>query len=163
MKLVGGTWEEPGAQAIAQWVAERIPHVGLAESFGPYTALGVLSNDETRILGGCVFHNYVPAYRSVDISTASDNARWLTRAVIVGLMDYPYRTLDCERLTAVTPKRSASVRRFLEHFGFKREGSHPMAFGDFGDAISYGLLRKDWEARRALLDGKKDPSRADAA
>lgn len=166
MRLIGGTYEEPGGQAIAQWVAERIPHVGQASDFGLYTALGVMAADDSRLLGGVIFHNYVPAYRTVEVSTASESPRWLTRAVIAGVFGYAFSTLGVERVTAVTPRRAASSRRFLEKFGFKREGAHPKAFGDYGDAISYGLLRKAWEATpycRGRLGGKEDPTGPDAA
>ena len=148
MRLILGGFGDPTGQFIAAWVAGRIPHVGNAESFGLYSSIGVLSADGTHLLGGVVYHNYVPAYRSIEISTASETPRWLTKSVIAGIFAYPFTQLQVDRVQAVTPKSSASARTFLEKFGFKREGSHRKAYGDFGDAISYGLLRSDWEKCR---------------
>lgn len=166
MKLIFGTHEDQTGQFVAEWVGRRIAHVGDGASFGLYSAIGVVAADGFNLLGGVVYHNYVPAYRSIEISTAADTARWLTRPVIASIMAYPFSQLQVERVTAVTPKRSASARRFLVKFGFKREGAHPKAYGDFGDAISYGLLRKDWDASpwaRGRLGGQENahgPGRA---
>lgn len=154
---MGGHGDQTG-QFIAAWVAGRIPHVGEG-GFGPlYASIGWMNDDGSRLLGGAVYHNYVPAYRSIEISCVSEVS--FTRAVIAGVMAYPFRQLKVDRVQAVTPKSSASARKFLEKFGFKREGSHRKAYGDFGDAISYGLLRTDWEGGWLTQGRKRDIARS---
>jgi RimJ/RimL family protein N-acetyltransferase len=130
---------------IGPWVAERVPHMALRA--GDFAAFGVV-DDAGVIRGGALFHTYQPSYRTIEITFALESARWLTRQIILGIMAYPFDQLHCGRVTAATPKTSASARRFLETFGFRREGSHPKAFGDFGDAISYGLLEEHWRSSR---------------
>ena len=131
---------------VGGWVARLIPHVGTAEAWGPYAAIGVES-EEGEPLGGVVFSGYQPAYRSIEVSFASASPRWLTRPIICAMMRYPFDQLGCQRLTAVTPRRNKPARRFVEVFGFKREGLVRRGFGD-DDAVISGLLRREWDASR---------------
>lgn len=58
-------------------------------------------------------------------------------------------SLRCQRLTAITPRRAKAARRFLDAFGFKREGLIRKGFGD-DDAVVSGMLKREWEASRWL-------------
>lgn len=136
-----------GADAVvAQWVAERIPQMESGEDFGPCVAIGVVAEDSTP-LGGVVFNNWQPKFRSIEVSFAASSARWLTRPLISEILTYPFAGLDCRRITAVTPRKAASARRFLEVFGFKREGLVREGFGD-DDAVVSGLLWREWRCHR---------------
>ena len=66
---------------------------------------------------------------------------------VLALRSYPFDQLACHRLTAITPKKARAARRFLDHFGFKREGVVRRAFGE-DDAIVSGLLKAEWERSR---------------
>ncbi|HLI66322.1 MAG TPA: GNAT family protein [Caulobacteraceae bacterium] len=134
------------SEAVAAWVAARIPQMEGAGDFGACAAIGVAAEDG-RALGGVVFHNYQPRFRNIEASFASESPRWLTRRLIGQIMAYPFDQLACQRLTAITPKKAAAARAFLDHFGFKREGVVRKGFGD-DDAIVSGLLRREWRASR---------------
>lgn len=136
---------------MAWWVADRIDQMGDGSDFGECTAFGVSGKD--GILGGVVFNNWIPRYRSVEVSFASASPRWLTRPIIKSIMSYPFDKLECERVTALTPSRTASARRFLQTFGFVKEGEVRKGFGD-DDAVISGLLKEEWLASRWSLDGK---------
>ncbi len=131
---------------VAEWVAHQLPHVANGEAFGPCAAIGIesLGGDP---LGGVVFSGYQPAYRSIEVSCASASPRWLTRSLIQGIFRYPFDQLDCQRVTAVTGRRNRPSRRFLETFGFKREGLVRKGLGE-DDAVIYGLLKREWQASR---------------
>jgi RimJ/RimL family protein N-acetyltransferase len=133
-------------QAIACWVAERIPHMSGADDFAPCSAIGVVS-EEGRALGGVVFSNWQSRFRNIEVSFASETPRWLTRNLIRQILAYPFDQLACQRLTAVTPKKARAARAFLDHFGFKREGVVRRGFGN-DDAIISGLLRREWMRSR---------------
>jgi RimJ/RimL family protein N-acetyltransferase len=77
---------------------------------------------------------------------------WADPAAIGTILRYPFTTAGCVRVTAVTPRRATSSRRFLEGLGFKREGSVRLGFGD-DNAILYGLLESEWRAGRFGPDG----------
>src|SRR5579859_6057482 len=117
-------------EKVAAWVGARIAWLP-AQGFGPCVAFGVMS-DEGKPLGGVVFNNWQPAYRSIDISGASATPRWLTRPVVRQILSYPFLQLDCLRITAITPRKATKARQFLPKLGFKLEGVHRHAFGDHG-------------------------------
>lgn len=131
---------------VADWVARRIPHVGSGPAFGPCAAIGVAAADG-RPLGGVVFSNWQPACRSIEASFAADSPRWLTRRIIGAMLRYPFVQLDCQRITTLTPRGAVAARRFIDAFGFRREGLVRKGFGD-DDAVVSGLLRREWEAGR---------------
>jgi RimJ/RimL family protein N-acetyltransferase len=131
---------------VAAWVAARIPQMEGPGDFGPYVAIGVES-EAGRPLGGVVFSNFLPRYGSIEASFASDHPRWLTRPLIRQIMSYPFGQLGCARITAVTPRRARAARRFLDAFGFRREGLVRKGFGT-DDAVISGLLRREWDASR---------------
>jgi RimJ/RimL family protein N-acetyltransferase len=131
---------------VAAWVAARIPQMQGPEDFGPCAAIGVES-EAGRPLGGVVFSNYLPRYGAIEASFASEHPRWLTRALIRQIMSYPFSQLSCRRITAVTPARATAAQRFLQAFGFRREGLVREGFGA-DDAVISGLLRREWETSR---------------
>lgn len=139
---------------VAAWVAARIPQMTGSQDFGPCDAIGVVSEDGTP-LGGVVFHGYQPRFGNMELSMASDSPRWLTRRLISGILAYPFDQHGVQRVTALTPKRNAACRRFLELFGFKREGVIRRGFGD-DDMIVSGLLRSEWE--RSRFNMRRDAS-----
>lgn len=139
--------------AVCDWVARHIPRMEEAlarceygDAFGPATAIGVLDG-RGLLVGGVVYHNWQPAFRSIELSFAATSSRWLTREIIGYLLRYPFDDLNCQRVTGFTPRRATSARRFLDRFGFKREGLVRRGFGD-DDAVISGLLRKEWQESR---------------
>lgn len=145
-------------QQVAEWVAARIPQMESAADFGFCSAIGVVREDGTP-LAGVVYSNYVPRHRSLEMSFASASPRWLTKNLIQKLMSYPFDQLNCQRVTALTPRRAASARRFLDTFGFKREGLVRRGFGD-DDAVISGLLKREWLRSKwiAPLKPREGPS-----
>lgn len=145
MKLLYGHSTE-----VAAWVGWRIPYVAqrLARDpdkppFGAASAIGVL-DERGKLVAGVVYHGYDPDCPSVEMSFAASTARWLTKALVCELLRYPFEQLGCIRITGVTPRRATSARRFLDKFGFKREGLVRSAFGA-DDAVISGLLRTEWD------------------
>jgi RimJ/RimL family protein N-acetyltransferase len=135
---------------FAAWVQARIPQMaGLPGGFGPCTAIGVAHGDV--VVGACVYHGYQPRFGSIEMSFASVDPRWLIgpagerKAIIRGLMGYPFDQLKVGRVSATTPKKNRAARRFIDKFGFKREGVARRGFGD-DDAILSGLLESEWRA-----------------
>lgn len=136
---------------MAHWVAEHIPHMavripdfGYGEVFGMGVAIGV-ADSEGFLVGGVVYHNYDPYFRSMELSCASTTPRWVTREIICALLRYNFGQAQCRRITSVVPRKSTSARRFLEGLGFKREGCVRFGFGS-DHAIVYGLLVEEWTA-----------------
>lgn len=133
--------------AVARWVASRIPLMDGTLGFEvKAVAFGILSDDGPP-LGGVVFTDWQPAYRSIQVSFASVSPRWLTPRLVTAILDYPFGQLACQRITSLTPSTAASAVGFLERFGFVREGLIRRGFGT-DDAIVSGLLAEDWAGHR---------------
>lgn len=133
-------------QAVANWVASRIPQMH-GQPFAPEAkAIGVC-DERGEPLGGVVFTNWQPWYRSIEAHFASASPRWLTRRIVVEILDYAWSQLQCRRITAITPSSAASALRFLESFGFVREGLVRHGFGE-DDAVISGLLSEEWLSSR---------------
>lgn len=145
MKLLHGHADE-----VAAWVGWRIPLTAkqlerdpTCKPFGPCYAIGVLDRNDT-LIAGVVYNNWFPDFQSVELSFAAETSRWLTRNLICELMQYAYGTLGCNRVNAVTPKKARDARKFLDAFGFKREGVATDGFGPGEDAIISRLLKREW-------------------
>ena len=145
MKLVAGADE-----AVATWVARQLGVV----NFGPCSAFGVMDEGGEHV-GGIVFHNYHPRYRSVEISLAMRSPHWATREIIRRTLGFAFEHLACGRITLSTPQSAASARRLLTKLGFKQEGLVRRGFGT-DDAVISGLLEEEWRSGRwgPLADGQ---------
>lgn len=138
---------------VAHWVATQIPHLAPHLSqfeyggvFGQAAAIGVI-NAGGELVGGVVYHNWNPIAGNIELSFAAKDPRWLTPTIVRHLLRYCWVQLQCQRITAVTPRRATRAREFLDRFGFKREGSIRRGFGT-DNAIISGLLREEWDAHR---------------
>jgi RimJ/RimL family protein N-acetyltransferase len=136
--------------AVAAWVAARIPHMHGA-GFGPCTAIGVEADDGSP-LGGVVFNEWRPMFQSLEMSCAADSRRWLTRPIVKQILAYPFRQLNCVRVTAVVARKDKHVRGFIEKLGFRCEGIVRKGLL-VDDAAIYGLLRDEW-VRGPWSDGQ---------
>lgn len=120
--------------ALSRWAGERL---GIAD-FGPCATIGVVARG--NLVAVAVFHQY--RHPNIEISFVTADKRWSTPQTVRGVMRYPFIQLGCKRLTAITEATNQSTRTFLCRLGFTQEGYHPDAF-ETGDAVTYGLLRKD--------------------
>ncbi len=127
---------------VAEWVGQRIPHVGNGASFGQCAAIGLV-DDEGIIQAGAVYNNFQPQYRNIEISFGLAAKGRLTREAIRILLRYPFAQLNCRRCTAITPLKATSTRAFLEKLDFRREGVVRHGFGN-DHAVIYGLLDHHW-------------------
>ena len=89
-------------EIVASFVASLIPEC--SRGFGACQAMGVLDRDD-KLVAGVVFNNWEPEYGVIEISGATVNRRWLTRAIVREIFSYPFDTLDCQMIvTRVHPK-----------------------------------------------------------
>lgn len=114
-------------EAIAAWVADRIPHVGGLGFSGPCAAIGIASGD--RLLAGIVYHDYQAAYGTIQLSMAAESPMWARRETIRALLHYPFRQLGVFKAWTATPHDNDAALRVNEHIGFKREGTLAHHFG----------------------------------
>lgn len=124
--------------AVANWVQAQIPHA--VNGFGPCVALGIAIDDV--LIAGVVYHEWRPAYRSVQMSIAAASPKWATKGNLRAIFAYPFLDLKANRATAITPKRNRRARHLIEGTGFKLEGCARKGFLS-DDAVIYGMLRNE--------------------
>lgn len=125
---------------VAEWVRRRIPAMRAKFPDGS-KAIGVI--DGENLLGGVVFHGYMPEYRAIEWSAAATSPAWLSLPIINEIMEYPFKQLGCNRITAAIAKKNLRAQKFHFRFGFKHEGTIRRGFGN-QDAMIFGMLQSDW-------------------
>ncbi|HEY1430760.1 MAG TPA: GNAT family protein [Stellaceae bacterium] len=102
-------------ERVAEWVRQRVPHV---PDWGPCAVIGVMRGEE--LLAGVVYNNY--RWPSIEASIASASPEWCSRRNLAAIFAYPFITLKCRRLGAMTEDASLGVIAFLRRLGFREEG-----------------------------------------
>ena len=136
-------------ELLAAWAAKKIPHIASAESFGKYVAIGVASGPtkDDKLWAVCIFHEYIPDYGTVQISMASCNPRWASRATIRDLLATPFLQYKVNKVFTATPHHLDNVIRFNQAIGFTREATLRHQFGKGTHAVVCGLLWSEYQKK----------------
>lgn len=129
--------------ALVRWIGERL---GIND-FGPCITIGVLHSGE--IVAVALYNKFI--HPNIEVSFAISSPSWASPGAVKGILSYPFVQLNCKRVTATVSAENRKAMAFLLRLGFRREGYHPDALPT-GDAVTYGLLRKD--AARWIEDVK---------
>lgn len=130
---------------VAAFVAKLMP-VRMT-SFENCVAIGVEKGN--IMIAGAVFTDYHIRQhgKDIQISFAATYPIWANRAMIRGILSYPFVQLDCQRLTLLVAKSNKRARKLIEGLGFRLEGVHWRAYDGRNDAISYCLRKEDAVAK----------------
>ena len=117
---------------VIQWV-----HSQLGSSAPATDATGVGWMRSGEIIAGASFNNWNGANIYMHIA-----AKRFVPTFVAAIMDYPFRQLECRRVTGMITEKNVQSRRFAEHLGARIEGvMQDAAIND--NIVVYGLLRKD--------------------
>lgn len=119
---------------LVSWVSQRLD----IANFGPCVTIGVVHKE--HIVAVALYNKYL--HPNIEITFATSSPRWQSPGAVRGILSYPFVQLNCKRITATTEATNERTRIFLCRLGFRQEGYHPDVF-EHGDAVTYGLLRKD--------------------
>lgn len=125
----------PGDKSIVEWVRTQLQTEG--EFYDPIFAYGV--HIDGKVVAGIV---YSQAFNfDCHITIASVSPQWASKEAIKGILGFPFQTLKCRRITALTDRDNHNVRNFLKRLGFMHEGTLHDA-RESGDAVVYGMTRR---------------------
>lgn len=137
LSLIVGAKER---EKVGLWMLQYLPDILMLP--GGYEAIGVARGN--RIIGGCLYTNYIPTPGGGDIQVwAVGEPGWLNRRMIRALLGYPFLQLNCHRMTALTGKGNKPSRRLLEGVGFRLEGIARRGLTARKDACIYSLLKAE--------------------
>ena len=95
--------------------------------------------DDSRLAGVAVFTGV--AKGNCFLHVASQSPVWFFPAFCRAMLEYPFKTLGCRRLTASIAADNPACLRLARHVGFREEG-YLRGF-DFGDLIMFGMLKEE--------------------
>lgn len=107
---------DAGFEAICRFVSQRI--WGKDKPFMGNTAMGVVSDD--KLVAGAVFSNFDADAGVMEISAASDTARWLTRPILYDMFSYVFDQMKCQAALLRCDPDSSRLGRILTAYGFER-------------------------------------------
>lgn len=154
MRLVFGHDE-----AIAEWVARRIPHMN-GSGFKDFTAIGIA--DGTRPIAGVVYNEFHPSHKTMQVSMAASTPRWAQRGIIKACLHYPFEQQGVRKLWAAIPMFNERAIKFNIGIGFTQEAILAHHFGKH-HAVICRMLDKDYRKRYGEDHGQRLPIAAATA
>lgn len=130
-------------EKVGKFILDQIPDISTLP--GGFEAVGITRNG--RLVGGCLYTNYVPCKGGGDVQLWAAGHGWVSRRVIRSLVGYPFRQLGCHRVTVIIAKKNKASRRLVEGIGFKLEGTARHGIRPGVDACLYGYLKHEFEER----------------
>lgn len=134
---------------VAAFVAQHAPLE--QPDFGDnFRALGILRHDGA-LIGGVVFSGYRPEFATVEMSGAFVSYYALSPRIVSAIGAYVFgKPLAINRLWARTALKNPRANKLLSHIGFTRESVSADHYGPGVHAVTWRLLKREWEAKHAL-------------
>ncbi len=140
---------------VAQWVASQ-PPFNPERGFGNCTAIGWV--EDGVLIAGTVYHGYEPDAGIIELSSASQSPRWLTRRVLDVMFRYPFDDIGVQMVILRTSARNQNdsgrgINRLTKAFGFQQVVI-PRLYGRHEDGIVSTLTEEQWRAARIAFGPK---------
>ena len=98
-----------------------------------------------KIIAGMAVHDWLPHYKSCQLTFASETPIWATRPSIRAMLAYPFEQLGVQRIMTIIAESNTRAIRVNEHLGFQLEGRCRLGCGT-EDALIFGLLKSETPA-----------------
>ena len=141
-------WTE--RQAALDWIARNAQ----AMAGGEHAQFAIERRDNGAVIGTCTLYALDAPCRRADIGYALAVAEWgrgYANEACTALLDWGFERLELNRVEADIDPRNEPSARALERLGFTREGhlrERWIVAGEVCDSWMYGLLAREWRARR---------------
>lgn len=150
-------WSTPPWTRVEQGLAMVArDQAGLAA--GEHLRLGLERLDRPGVIGQCTLFDIDAGCRRAEVGYALARSAWgqgLMHEALTALLDHGFGPLGLNRVEAdIDPRNLASARSLLR-LGFQAEGllrERWIVAGEVSDSALYGLLQREWLARRAAAD-----------
>ena len=105
--------------------------------------MGVTRKGE--IVAVVAYHNWNQKAGVIELSAASSTPKWLTRAVLKEMYDYPFKFIDCQMVVKRVSEKNKGLLAQFERLGFKFH-EIPRLRGRNENEIICTLTKEDWLA-----------------
>lgn len=114
---------------VVRWAGAHIPMLRGGNFSAKARAIGV-ETAAGELVGAVVFHNYQPLFRTMEVSAAASDPRWMRCREAFALMwRYAYDSCDVDKLYSLTPSNNPRAIRFVLGLGFKPEAVLARQYG----------------------------------
>ena len=118
---------------------------GEPDGFDRYCSMGVF--DRGELVAGTVYHNWHTDHGTIELSSASLNARWLTRPVVGAMFAMAFNGIGARLCVLRVSEHNSDMRGIARRFGFE-ETVIPRVRGPQEAECIYTLSASDWAAHR---------------
>jgi ribosomal-protein-alanine N-acetyltransferase len=151
--LVTRYWSTPPWSSIAQ-AEQSIRDSQLDYQSGSALRLGIVLRESGELIGHIKLYAIMASNRRCDIGYALAQAHWgkgYLGEAMQATLDYAFGTLGLNRIEADIDPRNDASEKLLLRMAFQKEGymrERWIVNGEICDTAFYGLLKRDWKARR---------------
>lgn len=117
---------------------------GEAGRFDKFCTMAV--TDRAEVIAAIVYHNYEPDFGTVEMSAGASTRRWMSKAVLSDILDFPFDKLDCRCIVARHDEDATHLRRMWASVGAE-EHIIPHVRAGKGEAVSV-LTHEAWLASK---------------
>lgn len=94
------------------------------------------------LIGGVIYDSY--SINNIFLHVAgTEGVNWVTKTYVKAVFGYPFKQLNCKRISGWVEASNDKARRFDEHLGFKQEAVLEGAARDGGDVIIYRMWKDE--------------------
>lgn len=129
-------------ERVARFVAERTE---AGRGFGNCVGIGWMLDGE--MIAGTVFHNWFPEAGVIELSSAADSPKWLTRKSLQVMFGYPFDQLGCQLVVLRVSERNERMRSIAKRFGFAEYVIPRLRNRNTAECV-YTLTVEDWNGKR---------------
>lgn len=141
--LWGGVDNPDVNDALAIWCAKQI---GLPRPFDrPYSTMGVFEG--STLIAVILWNNWQPEDGVIEFHGAGTTPRWLSRAVLREMFEYPFRDLGCQLVVTRNSAQDDRLKRMLTAYGFEHV-TIPRLKGRDEDQRIFWLTDDAWKGNR---------------
>jgi RimJ/RimL family protein N-acetyltransferase len=145
-------------ELVAGYVASLVPHC--RRGFGAnIKTIGVVDDTIGQLVAGLVYHNYDPEAAIIEISGAAIDPRWLTRAVLRRMFDFPFTECACQMVIMRVRRDNERLLRMLMAYGFDLIPV-PRLFGSDSHGVLCTLTDDQWSSNKF---NRRDKMKEEAA
>lgn len=119
-----------------------------ARGFGK--CVGIAWMDGETMIAGTIYHNWYPEGGVIELSSAADSPRWLTRKSLQTMFGYPFDQLGCQLVVLRVSERNERMRNIAKRFGFSETIIPRLRDRKTAECI-YCLTVEQWRERERKL------------
>jgi L-amino acid N-acyltransferase YncA len=95
------------------------------------------------VMVGAVMYDHYTQNNIFMHVAGTDGMQWATKSFVKAVFGYPFKQLNCKRVSGWVDASNEKARRLDEHLGFKKEAILEGVAKDGGDVIIYRMWKHE--------------------